>query len=238
MLMSHFMRVFYITLLCLFSTLSVADDFIDFEISANQLSSNYRAYIFFDGDRKYKKSIAAIVSKASSFDETLSEKPQILQQWKKLIGQVNRVLEDDNNIRNVNTQAHWEVMLGDLNRTLKEEVESGSYIQQFKDPNSADYIRLLLLRMEKTLASYMALTNPVGGLGISAESPDLEVKISEISEMLLLVNVQDDALKRVIKKWNFVKKILLKYNTDTAPYIVLHSYKKIRIDIGKHLASL
>lgn len=235
--MSHFMRVFYATLLCLFSTLSVADDFIDFEISANQLSSNYRAYIFFDGDRKYKKSIAAIVAKASSFDETLSEKPQIRQQWHKLIEQVTRVLEDDNNIRNVNTQAHWEVMLGDLNRTLKE-VESGSYNQQFKDPKSADYIRLLLLRMEKTLASYMALTNPVGGLGISAESPNLEVKITEISEMLLLVNAQDDALKRVIKKWDFVKKILLKYNTDTAPYIVLHSYKKIRIDIAKHLASM
>jgi hypothetical protein len=84
----------------------------------------------------------------------------------------------------------------------------------------------------------MALTNPVGGLGISAESPNLEVKITEISEMLLLVNAQDDALKRVIKKWDFVKKILLKYNTDTAPYIVLHSYKKIRIDIAKHLASM
>lgn len=235
--MSHFMRVFYATLLCLFSILSAADDFIDFEISANQLSSNYRAYIFFDGDRKYKKSIAAIVAKASNFDETLSEKPQIRQQWHKLIEQVTRVLEDDNNIRNVNTQAHWEVMLGDLNRTLKE-VESGSYNQQFKDPKSADYIRLLLLRMEKTLASYMALTNPVGGLGISAESPNLEVKITEISEMLLLVNAQDDALKRVIKKWDFVKKILLKYNTDTAPYIVLHSYKKIRIDIAKHLASM
>lgn len=236
--MSHFIRVFYATLLCLFSTLSVADDFIDFEIAANQLSSNYRAYIFFDGDRKYKESIADIVSKSSSFDTILSEKPQLLGQWHKLIELVNRVTDDESNIRNVNTQAHWEVMLGNLNRTLKEEVESGSYNQQFKDPKSADYIRSLLLRMEKTLASYMALTNPVGGLGISAESPDLEVKISEISEMLLLVNSQDEALKRVIKKWNFVKKILLKYNTDTAPYVVLHSYKKIRIDVGKHLASL
>lgn len=232
------MRFFSAVLLYLLSTLSSANDFIDFETSANQMSSYYRAYIFFDGDRKYKQSIVAIASKASDYDDLLNDKPQLLSQWHKLVDQVYRVLEDETNIRNVNTQAHWEVMLGDLNRTLKEEVENGSYNKQFEDSKSEGYIRLLLLRMEKTLALYMALTNPVGGLGLSAESPDLDVKIIEISDMLATVDSQNLSLKRVVKKWNFVKKILMKYNTETAPYIVLHSYRKIRIDMTTHLKSL
>jgi len=232
------MRVLSTVLLCFLSATSAASDFINFETSANQMSSFYRAYIFFDGDRKYKKSIVAIASKASDYDDLLSENPQLLSQWHTLVDQVNRVLEDESNIRNVNTQAHWEVMLGSLNRTLKEEVASSSYNKEFKDPNSEGYIRLLLLRMEKTLALYMALTNPVGGLGISAESPDLDVKVMEVSNMLATVDLQNYSLNRVAKKWSFVKKVLLKYNTDVAPYIVLHSYKKIRLDMNNHLASL
>ena len=236
--MNHFMRSFYAVLLCLINTLSVASDLIDFETSANQMSSYYRAYIFFDGDQKYKASIVGITSKSSDYDALLSEKPQLLNQWHTLVGLVNRVLEDDSNIRNVNTQSHWEVMLGNLNRTLEEEVENGSYNKSFDDPKSKDYIRLLLLRMEKTLALYMALTNPAGGLGISAESPDLDVKIIEISDMLAVVDSQSDSLNRVVKRWSFVEKILLKYNTNTAPYIVLHGYGKMRTDLNAHLASL
>jgi hypothetical protein len=232
------MRVLSTVLLCFLSGLSAARDLIDFETSANQMSSYYRAYIFFDGDRKYKESITAITSNASDYDELLSDKPQLLSQWHKLVDQVNRVLDDDTNIRNVNTQAHWELKLGNLNRTLKEEVGSGSYNKLSKDPKSAAYLRLLLLRMEKTLALYMASTNPVGGLGLSAETPDLDTKIIEVSDMLALIDVENISLKRVVKKWNFIKKVLLKYKTETAPYIVLHSYKKIRVDMNNHLATL
>ena len=60
----------------------------------------------------------------------------------------------------------------------------------------------------------------------------------EISNMLVALDSQSDSLNRVIKKWSFIEKVLLKYNTETAPYIVLYSYKKIRIDLNAHLASL
>ncbi len=52
------MRIVSTVLLFLLSTYSMAADFMDFEISANQMSSYYRAYIFFDGDKKYKKPIS------------------------------------------------------------------------------------------------------------------------------------------------------------------------------------
>lgn len=232
------MRSFYVVLLCLISTLSAASDLIDFETSANQMSSYYRAYIFFDGEKKYKTSIISIASKASDYDELLSDKPQLLSQWHMLVGLVNRVLDDDSNIRNVNTQSHWEVMIGNLNRTLKEEVENGSYNKTFEDPKSKDYIRLLSLRMEKALASYMSLTNSAGGQGMSADFPDLDADIAEISNMLAALDSQSASLNRVAKKWSFVEKILVKYNTNTAPYIVLHGYGKMRTDLNAHLTSL
>jgi hypothetical protein len=40
-----------------------------------------------------------------------------------LFSQVNTVLEDQGNIRNVNVQAHWEVMLSNLNRELNAELK-------------------------------------------------------------------------------------------------------------------
>jgi len=202
------------------------------------MSSYYRAYIFFDGEKKYKTSIISIASKASDYDELLSDKPQLLSQWHTLVGLVNRVLDDDSNIRNVNTQSHWEVMIGNLNRTLKEEVENGSYNKTFEDPKSKDYIRLLSLRMEKALASYMSLTNSAGGQGMSADFPDLDADIAEISNMLAALDAQSASLNRVAKKWSFVEKILVKYNTNTAPYIVLHGYGKMRTDLNAHLTSL
>lgn len=236
--MSHIMRSISVVLLCFISVLSMADDFIDFETSAHRLSSYYRAYIFFEGDKKYKTLIAEIASKASVYDELLAEKPQLLQQWHKLAAQVNQVLANENDIRNVNTQAHWEMTLADLNRILKDEVENGSYNKSFSDVNSDEYIRLVLLRMEKILAIYMALTNPVGGFGISAESPALDEKTLEISTMLAAIKSPSPALSRVVKKWGFVKKIILKYNTNIAPYIVMHSYNKIRINIDEYRSNL
>ena len=44
------MRFFFSIAMWLYSSLSAADDFIDLETSINQMSSYYRAYIFFDGD--------------------------------------------------------------------------------------------------------------------------------------------------------------------------------------------
>lgn len=48
------------------------------------------------------------------------KRPQIMTS---LFSQVNTVLEDQGNIRNVNVQAHWEVMLSNLNRELNAELK-------------------------------------------------------------------------------------------------------------------
>jgi hypothetical protein len=72
---------------------------------------------------------------------------------------------------------------------------------------------------------------------VSAESIDIEAEILAVSNMLTLINPQDDALKRVAKKWAFVSRVLLKYKTRIAPYVVIHGYEKLREDIGEHLAT-
>lgn len=83
----------------------------------------------------------------------------------------------------------------------------------------------------------MAMTNVMGSVGIMAGSIDLNAKIIEVSEMLILLNSQDTYLKRVEKKWDFINKVLLKYNTNLAPFIVLHSYEKMRKNINKYLVT-
>jgi hypothetical protein len=231
------MRFLFSIVLFLSSSLSTAEDFIDLEISINQMSSYYRAYIFFEGDERYKKPILAIAANASNYDDLLSDKPKLLQRWRIFIEQVNRGFEGVGASRNINLHGNWTLKNVELRNALNNELKEHAENKQSADPKSKYYVRLLLLRMEKILTAYMSLTNPLGGLGVSAESIDLEAEILEVSNMLTLINPQDDALKRVAKKWAFVKRVLLKYKTRIAPYVVIHGYEKIREDIGEHLAT-
>lgn len=231
------MRFFFSIAMWLYSSLSAADDFIDLETSTNQMSSYYRAYIFFDGDERYKKPILEIAKNASNYDDLLSDKPKLLQRWRIFIEQVNQGFVGVGASRNINFQANWTLKNDELRNVLNKELTEHVEIKQSTDPSSKDYIRLLLLRMEKILTAYMSLTNALGGLGVSAESIDIEAEILAVSNMLTLINPQDDALKRVAKKWAFVSRVLLKYKTRIAPYVVIHGYEKLREDIGEHLAT-
>jgi hypothetical protein len=231
------MKALSTVILFLLSSLSVAEDFIEFETSVNQISSYYRAYIFFEGDDKYKDPILKIISEASNFDELLNDKPQLKLKWSEFVDQLHRGLEDENSSLNINAQGHWEIKAYELNNALNNEVEGSLDNKQLEDPHSEQYVRLLLLKMERILTSYMALTNVMGSVGIMAGSVDLNAQIIEVSEMLILLNPQDASLKRVEKKWAFIKKVLLKYNTNLAPFIVLHSYKKMRVDINTYLVT-
>jgi len=232
------MRVFSVVLLFLFSSLSQAEDLIDFEISIKQMSSYYRAFIFFDGDDKYKNPLLAIASHASRFDEILKDKPQLSLKWREFIGQIHRSFEEGSEIRDVNLQANWTLKSAELNNALTEVKKENPINRAFENPQSEHYVRLVLLRMESILTSYMVLTNPVGSYGISAESIDIETQVVEVSKMLERLNPQDESLKSVVKKWMFIKRVLLKYNTKVAPFVVLHTYGKMRKHIGEHLASL
>jgi uncharacterized protein YukE len=233
----HLMRFLFSIVLFLCSSFSAAEDFIDLEISINQMSSYYRAYIFFEGDERYKKPILAIAANSSNYDDLLSDKPKLLQRWRIFIEQVNRGFEGVGASRNINLQANWTLKNVELRNALNNELKEHAENKQSADPKSKYYVRLLLLRMEKILTAYMSLTNALGGLGVSAESIDLEAEILEVSNMLTLINPQDDALKRVAKKWAFVKRVLLKYKSRIAPYVVIHGYEKIREDIGEYIAT-
>jgi hypothetical protein len=232
------MKVLSTVLLFLFSSLSTAEDLIDFEISIKQMSSHYRAFIFFDGDDKYKKSLLSIASQASRFDEVLGDKPQLSSRWKAFIDQVYRNFAEGSAVHDVNLQANWTLKSDELNNALSEEKKRKLSNELLEDPLSDDYVRLVLLKMESILTSYMVLTNPVGSYGISAESIDIDIQVVEVTGMLERLNLQDESLKRVARKWSFIKKVLLKYNTKVAPFVVLHSYDKMRKDISQHLASL
>jgi uncharacterized protein YukE len=233
----HPMRFLFSIVIFLCSSFSAAEDFIDLEISINQMSSYYRAYIFFEGDERYKKPILAIAKNASNYDDLLSNKPKLLQRWRIFIEQVNRGFEGVGASRNINLQANWTLKNVELRNALNNELKEHAENKQSADPKSKYYVRLLLLRMEKILTAYMSLTNALGGLGVSAESIDIEAEILEVSNMLTLMNPQEDALKRVAKKWAFVSRVLLKYETRIAPYVVIHGYEKIREELGEYLAT-
>lgn len=225
-----------VTLLLIFSSYTHAEDYIEFETTVYRLSSDYRAYVYFNGDPKYHRSLTTTIKQSSRFNDLLNTQPSLLKHWQKIVSQIQLVLNDESNIRNVNVQAHWELMLGDLNRELASVLNSQTQHINSTDTLSKPYNRLLMLRMERVLALYMSLTNPVGGLGISAEAPNIEDKVKEITDMLSVSELRNSQLKNTFKKWNFVKKTLLKYNTDATPFIVLHSYKKIRSDLEDYIS--
>ena len=232
------MKIVSTVLLFLVSSFSVAEDLIDFEISIKQMSSHYRAFIFFDGEEKYKKSLLSIASQASKYDEILEDKPQLSVRWKAFINQLNRSFEDGSAVHDVNLQANWTLKSDELNNALNEEIKNNLPKALDENPESQSYVRLVLLKMERILTSYMILTNPVGSYGISAETIDIDLQVVEVTAMLERLNLENESLKRVARKWNFIKRVLIKYNTKVAPFVVLHSYDKMRKDIDQYLANI
>ena len=62
----------------------------------------------------------------------------------------------------------------------------------------------------------------------------LEKQINNRTEELAALAQADDQYQPLLRKWNYIRRTLLAYNSNVAPFVVMHTFDKMRIMIASY----
>lgn len=212
------MRYLITFFLIYFSACSYADkEYEELELLSYRMSSAFSAFIFFEGQQEYLDQAQQFLNAGNVLlkqtDEAHPELQKIWEQAVKFITQHGKSYATGvNNSR----EANWVLISQDIHSTLSR-INNNNY--------SSEKIRLQL-EMEQILALYMKFINAAsGGYGISQAEITIDDRVKKVSDILQKESFNNRQLKR---KWNYIKRTLLSYNTNAAPYIVMKVFDDMR----------
>jgi hypothetical protein len=132
----------------------------------------------------------------------------------------------------------WSILRGELT-DITQKLESSIQPQAVNQQNAELNILNLQLNMEKVLSQYMGYANSTtGGYGVSYGDTPLEQQIEEISSEVKALAEANKQHQYIAKQWRYIEKTLLAYNSQVAPFVVLHTFDKIRKHVSNHLQSV
>ena len=208
---------------------SDVDKVVQFKIASLQLLSSFSSYIYFEGD---KKSVARLNQSKMRGDQALSNlaipNPALSLKWQ----QISDYLESSQGREfDVNLEAGWSILQVELNQAVEAyedtlDLDKGEVPQGLSAENK---ISNLQVKMETILSRYMVFANSTwGGYGISSKGIPLNEQIESVSKDMVELAEADDNYKPLARKWKYIEKTLLAYNTNVAPFVVMHTYEKMR----------
>ncbi|WP_420589260.1 hypothetical protein [Bacterioplanoides sp.] len=218
------MRSLAVLLLSLASSLSQASnsELQQLELLSYRLSSSFATYIFFEGQQEYLQQAKQHLQQGSQLLASLPEQhPDIRQKW-----QTAQTFIADNENRSfegfdMTLEAGWSLLTLDL----QEKIAALNPREQ-----SSPAFRLRL-ELEQILVHYMKFANSTtGGYGVSRASDTIEDKVARAEAIINQSFADNSHLKR---KWNYIKKTILAYNSNTAPYIVMRVFDDMRLMISR-----
>lgn len=218
------MRSLAVLLLSLASSLSQASnsELQQLELLSYRLSSSFATYIFFEGQQEYLQQAKQHLQQGSQLLASLPEQhPDIRQKW-----QTAQTFIADNENRSfegfdMTLEAGWSLLTLDL----QEKIAALNPREQ-----SSPAFRLRL-ELEQILVHYMKFANSTtGGYGVSRASDTIEDKVARAEAIINQSFADNSRLKR---KWNYIKKTILAYNSNTAPYIVMRVFDDMRLMISR-----
>lgn len=211
--------------------LSVADTsqqkIIQFKISSLQLFSSFSSFMYFHGDDRNRNRLLQAQSRGDQAILALaSSNNELLNKWNQISEYTKLYQEQNSNESDMSLEAGWSILQGEL-ATIVKTLEKGS-----SDTNSlskqSDIISVQV-RMEMILSRYMAYANSTtGGYGVSYGEIPLEKQIADVSERLAQLVKVDSKYGSIMKQWKYIQGTLLAYNSNVAPFVVLHTFDKMR----------
>ena len=211
------------------------DNVIQFKIASLQLLSSFSAFIYFEGDELNSSRLNESKKNGDKALVKLStENPELSLKWHQISDYVESSQGRD---FDVNLEAGWSVLQEELNHiiALQENKSTYSEASGSSEVSSKNTIIQLHLKMESILSRYMAFANStLGGYGISSQGIPLEEEITAVSLKLAQLVEQDEKYKLLAKKWGYIEKTLLAYNSNVAPYVVMYTFEKVRKIIASY----
>ena len=208
---------------------SDVDSFTQFKISSLQLVSSFSSFIYFEGDKRNQLRLQQAKIKG---DQALAQlaipNAELTLKWQ----QISDYLDSSQGSEfDVNLEAGWSILQGELSQIINVYEaalvsEKGASMQSNSDVKN---ISRLQVKMETILSRYMAFANSTwGGYGISSKGAPLEEQIQSVSVEMKELAAQDIKYKPLANKWGYIDKTLLAYNSNVAPFVVMHTFEKMR----------
>lgn len=205
------------------------DGFTQFKISSLQLVSSFSSFIYFEGDKRNQLRLQQAKIKG---DQALAQltipNAELTLKWQQISDYLG---SSQGSEFDVNLEAGWSILQGELSQIINVYEaalvsEKGASMQSNSD---AENISHLQVKMETILSRYMAFANStLGGYGISSKGTPLEQQIQSVSVEMKGLAAQDIKYKPLANKWGYIDKTLLAYNSNVAPFVVMHTFEKMR----------
>lgn len=211
--------------------LSLADspqqEITQFKISSLQLFSSFSSFMYFQGDDRNRARLfkaqargdKALLALSTSSDELKSK-------WKQISEYTKSYQAQNTNGSDMSLEGGWSILQGELAQIVedleKEPTNSNSLSKQSE-------IIEIQVRMEMILSRYMAYANSTtGGYGVSYGEIPLEKQIAEVNDRLTKLAKADEKYTPLAKQWRYIQGTLLAYNSNVAPFVVLHTFDRMR----------
>ncbi|MBL4880144.1 MAG: hypothetical protein JKX82_02350 [Oleispira sp.] len=202
-----------------------SDKFTQFKISSLQLSSSFSSYIYFQGDEKNRM---RLLNAKSRGDQAISEIPdsevELKRKWQQISDYVDDYQTHNFNGADMSLEGGWGILQGELSLIVS--------AYKSTSPNGVDDIQI---NLETILSRYMSFANSTtGGYGVSYSETPLEEQIYAMEQALLALAQADNKYQPLVKNWNYIQGTLLAYNSNVAPFVVLHTFDGMRKMIAEN----
>jgi hypothetical protein len=209
--------LFSLPLIC--SAESNNDHLLQFKISSLQLFSSFSAFIYFQGDDRNRTRLMSAKTKG---DQAISQLPdsevRLKLKWIDISDFVASYKSHRFDGLDMSMEAGWSIHQKELIAILAE-----------RNTVEATGIADIQIKMETILSQYMGYANSTtGGYGVSYGNVSLEEQIEIMQKELSELVQADNKYQSLFKQWNYIQTALLAYNTNVAPFVVLHTFDRMR----------
>jgi hypothetical protein len=198
---------------------SDTDNFIQFKISSLQLFSSFSSFIYFQGDDRNR---TRLLNAKNQGDKAIASLPdseiELKLKWLKISDFVDSYQAHSFDGVDMSLEAGWSIHQKELNVIL--DTRAASKVSGIED---------VQIKMETILSQYMGYANSTtGGYGVSYGNVPLEQQIKTLNKQLVELAQADVQYQPLLKKWSYIQGTLLAYNSNVAPFVVLHTFDRMR----------
>lgn len=212
------MRFLFAVVIMFFTSIThAANRFEELELLSYQTSSAFNAFIYYEGqEQEHLQQAKRYLAKGHVLTNNIEgDTAELAKLWQQADDFIAEHSSESAVGIDGGRDANWMLITQQINKILS----------KVNQEYSSEQIRLQV-EMEKTLSMYMQYINsPVGGYSVLQSEITIDERVQTVSELL----EKNSAInKRLRRKWGYIKKTLLAYNSNAAPFIILRVYEDMR----------
>lgn len=201
------------------------DNYIKFKISSLQLFSSFSSFIYFQGNDRNRARLLTAKEQGNQAIALLPDSEVALKEkWKEITDFVALYQSYDFDGADMSLEAGWSIHQREFNKIIDDRATGEiQTIDEFQ------------IKMETILSQYMGYANSTtGGYGVSYADIPLDKLVENMGQELIELAKTDSKYQPLQKRWNYIQGTLLAYNSNVAPFVVLHTFDGMRKMIASY----